>query len=193
VGDLGTDKVFIYKFDVKDGSLTPNDPAFVKVAPGSGARHVVFHPNGRWVYLVTEMGNTVIFFHWDGKRGALTEVQSISTLPPDFHGVSVSAEIRVHPNGRFLYTSNRGHDSIAVFSINAEDGRLTPIQYAPSGGRSPRNFDFDPTGHWLLVTNHESNNASVLRLDPQTGMLTPTGQPIDVPFPFCPRFLQTQR
>jgi 6-phosphogluconolactonase len=193
VADLGTDRLYVYRFNVKDGSLTPNDPPFVKVTPGSGARHVVFHPNGRWVYLVTEMGNTVIFFHWDGKRGALTEVQSISTLPPDFHGVSVSAEIRVHPNGRFLYTSNRGNDSIAVFSINGEDGRLTPIQHVSSGGRTPRNFDFDPTGRWLLVTNHESNNASVLRIDPQSGLLTPVGQPVDVPFPFCPRFLETQR
>jgi 6-phosphogluconolactonase len=192
VADLGTDRLYVYRFNVKDGSLTPNDPAFVKVTPGSGPRHVVFHPNGRFVYLVTEMGDTVIFFHWDGQRGVLTEQQSISTLPPEFHGISVSAEIKVHPNGRFLYTSNRGRDSIAVFSINAESGRLTRIQDVPSGGRWPRNFDFDPTGHWMLVTNHESNNAAVLRLDPQTGLLTPVGQPVEVPFPFCPRFLETQ-
>jgi 6-phosphogluconolactonase len=192
VADLGTDRLYVYKFNVKDGSLTPNDPAFVKVTPGSGPRHVVFHPNGRFVYLVTEMGDTVVFFHWNGDQGVLTEQQSISTLPPEFHGVSVSSEIKVHPNGRFLYTSNRGRDSIAVFSINAESGRLTRIQDVPSRGRWPRNFDFDPTGHWLLVTNHESNNAAVLRLDPQTGLLTPVGQPVDVPFPFCPRFLETQ-
>jgi 6-phosphogluconolactonase len=190
VADLGTDRLYVYKFNVKDGSLTPNDPAFIKVKPGSGPRHVVFHPNGRYVYLVTEMGDTVILFDWDGRHGTLTEEQSISTLPPDFHGVSVAAEIKVHPNGRFLYTSNRGHDSIATFSINAGNGRLTPIQHISSGGRSPRNFDFDPSGHWLLVTNHESNNATVLRVDPRSGLLSSAGQPVDIAFPFCPRFLQ---
>jgi 6-phosphogluconolactonase len=193
VADLGTDKLYVYKFNVKDGSLIPNDPAFVTVTPGTGPRHVIFHPNGRYVYLLTEMGDTIFVYDWDGQRGALKEKQSISTLPPDFHGVSVAAEVRVHPNGRFLYASNRGRDSIAVFSVAPDTGRLTRIQDVPSGGRSPRNFDFDPTGHWMLVTNHESNNASVLRIDPQTGLLTPTGEPIAIPFPFCPRFLQPQR
>jgi 6-phosphogluconolactonase len=193
VADLGTDKLYVYKFNVKDGSLTPNDPAFVTVTPGTGPRHVIFHPNGRYVYLLTEMGDTIFVYDWDGQRGALKEKQSISTLPADFHGVSVAAEVRVHPNGRFLYASNRGRDSIAVFSVAPDTGRLTRIQDVPSGGRSPRNFDFDPTGHWMLVTNHESNNASVLRIDPQSGLLTPKGEPVAVPLPFCPRFLQPQR
>ena len=190
VGDLGVDKVFVYKFDVKDGSLTPNDPPFVSVKPGSGARHVVFHPNGRWVYLITELGNTVIQFDWDAERGRLKELQTVSTLPADFKGTSNCSEIMIHPNGKFLYGSNRGHDSIAVFAIDAKSGRLTPIEYVPSGGQTPRNFDFDPSGRWMLVTNHGNNMAMVFRVDETTGKLTPVGKPVEVPYPFCPRFLK---
>jgi len=190
VADLGLDKLFVYKFDVTNGSLTPN-PAYISVAPGSGARHVTFHPNRHWVYLVTEMGNTVHLFDWDGKRGILTERQSISTLPKDFHGVSTSAEVKVSPDGRFLYTSNRGHDSIAVFSLDPKSGRLTPVQDIPSGGKWPRNFEFDPGGHWMIVTNHNSNNAAVFRIDRETGKLTAVGKPVEVPFPpFSPRFVE---
>jgi 6-phosphogluconolactonase len=189
VADLGLDKLFVYKFDVKDGSLTANDPPFAKAAPGSGPRHVVFHPNGRWVYLITEMGSTIMLFDWDATRGALSEVQTVSTLPKDFQGASTCAEVQVDPSGRFVYASNRGADSIAVFSVDQKTGRLTPIQDVPSGGQTPRNFDLDPSAHWLLVTNHGSNNAMVFRIDQQTGKLTPTGQPVDVPYPFCPRFL----
>jgi 6-phosphogluconolactonase len=189
VADLGLDKLFVYKFNVKDGSLAANDPPFAKAAPGSGPRHVVFHPNGRWVYLITEMGNTIMLFDWDPRRGALSEVQTVSTLPKTFQGVSTCAEIQVHPSGRFVYASNRGPDSIAVFSVDGKTGRLTLIQDVQSGGDTPRNFDMDPTAHWLLVTNHGSNTAMVFRIDQQTGRLTPTGQPLDVPSPFCPRFL----
>ena len=189
VADLGLDKLFVYKFNVKDGSLTPNDPPFVKAAPGAGPRHVVFHPNGRWVYLITEMGNTIMLFDWDARRGALSEVQTVSTLPKGFQGNSTCAEIQVHPSGKFVYASNRGRDSIAVFSVDAKTGRLTLIQDVPSGGKMPRNFDMDPTAHWLLVTNHDSNIAMVFGIDQETGKLTPAGQPVDVPSPYCPRFL----
>ena len=189
VADLGLDRLFVYKFNAGDGSLTANDPPFAKAAPGSGPRHVVFHPNGRWVYLITEMGSTIMLFDWDTKRGALSEVQTVSTLPKDFQGASTCAEVEVHPNGRFVYASNRGRDSIAVFSVDPKTGRLTPIQDVPSGGKTPRNFDMDPTAHWLLVTNHGSNSVTVFGIDQQTGMLTPAGQPLDVPYPFCPRFL----
>jgi hypothetical protein len=137
-----------------------------------------------------QMGNTVHFFNWDSKRGTLTEMQSISTLPEDFHGVSTSAEIKVSPGGRFLYTSNRGHNSIAVFSIDPKSGHLTPIQDIPSGGEWPRNFEFDPTGNWMIVTNHNSYNVAVFRIDQVTGRLTAVGKPVEVPFPpFSPRFL----
>jgi 6-phosphogluconolactonase len=190
VADLGLDKLFVYKFDVKNGSLTPNDPPFVAVKPGSGPRHVVFHPNGRWVYLITEMGSTVIQFEWDAKRGGLKEAQTVSTLPADFHGDSACAEIAVHPSGEFLYASNRGHDSIAVFAIDAKSGRLTPVEHVPSGGKTPRNFDLDRAGRWMLVTNHGNNVAMVFRIDQATGKLTPVGSPVEVPYPFCPRFLE---
>jgi 6-phosphogluconolactonase len=189
VADLGLDKLFVYKFNVKDGSLAPNDPPFAKSAPGSGARHVEFHPNGRWVYLITEMADTIMLFDWDSKRGALTEVQTVSTLPKDFQGVSTCAEVRVHPSGKFVYASNRGRDSIAVFSVDSKTGKLTFIEDVPSGGKMPRNFDMDPTAHWLLVANYESNNAMVFRIDQQTGKLTQTGQPVTLPTPYCPRFL----
>jgi 6-phosphogluconolactonase len=189
VADLGLDKLFVYKFNVKDGSLTPNDPPFAKSAPGSGARHVEFHPNGRWVYLITEMGSIIMLFDWDSKRGALSEVQTVSTLPKGFQGVSACAEVRVHPSGKFVYASNRGRDSIAVFSVDAKTGRLKLIQDVPSGGKTPRNFDMDPSAHWMLVTNHDSNTAMVFRIDQQTGKLTPTWQPVTLPSPYCPRFL----
>jgi 6-phosphogluconolactonase len=189
VADLGLDRLFVYRFNVKDGSLTPNDPPFARSAPGSGARHVVFHPNGRWVYLITEMGSTIMLFDWDSKTGALTEMQTISTLPKDFHGVSMCAEVRVHPSGRFVYASNRGRDSIALFMVDPQSGRLTWIEDVPSGGKTPRNFDFDPSAHWLLVTNHDSDTAMVFRINQQTGRLTPAGDPVEVPSPYCPRFL----
>jgi 6-phosphogluconolactonase len=189
VGDTGLDKLFVYKFNVKDGSLTPNDPPFIKAAPGANPRHVAFHPNERWLYVLTEAGSTIMLFNWDAKRGAMSEVETVSTLPKDFQGKSACAEIEVHPSGRFVYASNRGRDSIAVFSVDAKTGRLTPIQDVPSGGKTPRNFDMDPSAHWLLVTNHDSNTAMVFRIDQQTGKLTPIGQPVDVPSPYCPRFL----
>jgi 6-phosphogluconolactonase len=187
--DLGLDRLLVYRFDARTGALTANEPPFAAVLPGSGPRHVTFHPNGRWVYLVNEMGCTVTAFNWDSATGALAEFQTITTLPADFTGTNTCAEIVVHPNGKFLYASNRGHDSLAVFAIDAGSGRLAPIEYAPSLGRWPRNFAFDPTGQWIIVTNHNSDNAVVFRVDAATGRLTPTGAPVPVPFPFCERFL----
>ena len=189
VADLGLDRLFVYRFDEKNGSLRPNDPPFATVRPGSGPRHVKFHPNGRWVYLINEMGCTVTAFNWDSAHGALTEFQTISTLPADFKGASTCAEIKVHPNGRFLYGSNRGHDSLAVFAIDSTTGRLAPLEYVSTRGKIPRNFTFDPTGRWILCTNHGSDNAVVFRVDATTGRLTPAGQPVSVPSPFCERFL----
>lgn len=189
VPDLGVDKVYIYHFDEHAGTLAANDPAFVSVKPGAGPRHVRFHPNGKWVYLVTEMGSLVVGFNWDPVKGSLSEFQSISTLPADFKGTSVCAEMEIHPNGQFLYASNRGHDSLSVFKIDPVDGKLTLIQTIPSGGKTPRNFAFDPTGQWILCTNHDSNNAVVFQVDSATGRLTQKGEPVSVPYPFCERFL----
>jgi 6-phosphogluconolactonase len=189
VCDLGLDRVYIYRFDARTGALAPNDPPFVAVTPGTGARHPVFHPNGRWVYVVSEMGSTVFAFDWDGGQGTLRQFQAVSALPAGFKGVSVSAEIAVHPNGKFLYVSNRGDDSIALFAIDGASGRLTPIGRVPTEGQTPRNFAFDPSGRWIIATNHGSNNAVVFRVDGTTGGLTPVGRPVPVPYPFCERFL----
>jgi 6-phosphogluconolactonase len=189
VADLGLDKVFVYRFNEKDGSLTPNDPPFATVKPGAGPRHVKFHPNGKWVYVINEMGCTVTGFKWNAAKGSLAEFQTISTLPEDFKGNNTCAEVVIHPNGKFLYGSNRGHDSLAVFAINQKSGKLTLVERVPSQGKWPRNFEFDPTGKWILCSNHNSDNAVVFRVDETTGKLTPAGQPVPVPFPFCERFL----
>lgn len=193
VPDLGVDKLFIYRFDEKTGKLTPHTPASVSVPPSSGPRHVRFHPNGRWVYLINEIASTVIAYHWDTAAGTLTEFQSVSTLPADFTGTSTCAELEIHPNGKFLYGTNRGHDSLAAFAIDQATGQLTAIQHESSRGRTPRNFAFDPTAKWIVLTNHNSNNAVVYRVDADTGKLTPTGEPVSVPAPFCQRFLPVQR
>jgi len=191
VGDLGMDELFVYRFDAQTGALVPNDPAFAALPTGSGPRHVKFHPNGRWVYLINEKAGTVTAFHWDSARGALAEFQTISTLPANFSGANASAELLVHPNGRFLYGSNRGAstNSIAVFAVDQETGRLSSLQSVPTQGSTPRNFSFDPAGNWIVCANQDSNNLVVFRVDSTTGLLTPTGQPVSAPFPFCVRFL----
>ena len=188
--DLGLDKVMIYRFDSAAGKLTPNDPAFAAVAPGSGPRHFAFHPNGKFGYIINEMLCTITGFRYDANRGALTEIQTISTLPA---GETVqpsysTAEIRVHPNGKFLYGSNRGHNSIAVFAID-DAGKLTPIQHEPTQGKTPRNFNIDPTGAYMLVGHQDSDAVVVFRIDQQTGRLTPTGQTIAVSGAVCVKFL----
>ncbi len=190
--DLGLDRVFVYRFNPQDGTLTPNDPPFATVAPGSGPRHVKFHPNGRWVYVISEIASTVTAFNWNPTNGTLAEFQTVSTLPADFNGTNTAAEIEVHPNGKFLYASNRGDDSLAVFGVDQTTGRLTPIEHVPSGGKTPRTFAFDPAGKWIICTNHGSDNAVVFRVDADTGKLTQTGQPVPVPYPFCERFLAVQ-
>ena len=189
VPDLGVDRLYVYRFNEKTGALTPDDPPFVAIAPGSGPRHVRFHPNGRWVYLINEMASTIVAFEWDSARGTLVPFQTSTTLPADFKGVSTCAELEIHPNGKFLYGSNRGHDSLAVFAIDETTGRLTPVEHVPSGGKTPRNFAFDPTAHWIVVTNQDSSNAVVFRVDASTGRLARVGEPVTVPFPFCERFL----
>jgi 6-phosphogluconolactonase len=187
--DLGLDKLYVYRFNDKNGSLTPNDPPFATVTPGSGPRHVKFHPNGHWVYLINEMAGTVTGFNWDAAKGSLTEFQTVSALPPGFTSTNTSAELEIHPNGRFLYGSNRGHNSLAVFAIDQSTGKLSLVEHVSTQGKQPRNFTFDPTGRWILCTNHDSNNAVVFRVDGTTGRLTPVGAPVEVPMPFCERFL----
>lgn len=187
--DLGTDEVMVYRFDTATGVLEPNEPPSVSVAPGGGPRHFAFHPSGRFGYVINEMGSTVTAFRYDGEKGTLDPIQTITTLPEDFQGVTHTAEVRVHPSGRFLYGSNRGHDSIAIFSIDQETGQLTARGQEPTRGKTPRNFEIDPAGTWLLAANQDSDSVVVFRIDSQTGALEATGQTADVPMPVCIRML----
>lgn len=183
--DLGLDKVLVYRLAPAEAMLTPADPAFASVKPGAGPRHLAFHPNGRFVYLLNEMGCTLDVFSYDTKRGALTELQTISTLPEDFKGANTCAEVQVHPSGKFVYASNRGDNSIAVFAANKQDGKVAFVQRVPTQGRTPRHFALDPSGQWLLAENQDSDSIVIFQVDVQTGRLTPTGQKVEVGAPVC--------
>ena len=188
--DLGLDKIMSYRFDAAKGTLTPNDPPFAAVAPGAGPRHLTFHPNHPLAYVVNEMACTVTAFRYDAEHGVLTEIGTYSVLP---EGESVKpayscAEIRVHPNGTTLYASVRGHDTIAVFTLYPISGKLKLIQNASTLGKIPRNFNFDPSGKWLLAAHQNSDNIVVFAIDRKTGRLTPTGQQIEVASCVCIKF-----
>ncbi len=193
VCDLGLDKVMTYKFDPAKASLAVNDPAFATVQPGSGPRHIVFDPKGRFAYLLNEMGDTVTVFSYDATRGALGEIQTLSTLPKDFSGNSTAAELAMHPSGRFLYGSNRGHDSIVVYSIDRKTGKLALVEHQSSGGKTPRNFAIDPTGRWLLAANQDTDNIVIYRIDQKTGRLSPTGETVAVGMPVCLKFVAVEK
>jgi 6-phosphogluconolactonase len=186
--DLGLDKVLIYRFDGAKGTLAPNAPPSVSTAPGAGPRHFAFHPSGRYAYVINELDSTVTAFRYDGQSGTLTTLQAISTLPAGFSGDTTTAEVQVHPSGRFLYGSNRGHDSIAMFAIDPDTGRLTALGHQPTGGKTPRNFGIDPTGAYLLAANQDSDNLVLFRIE-ETGRLTSTGQAIQVPKPVCVKMI----
>jgi 6-phosphogluconolactonase len=189
VADLGMDQVVVYKFDARTGKLTPNDPAFTKVAPGMGPRHLAYHPNGKWTYGIAELANEVMAFNWDAKKGTLTQFQSVKTLAEGFKDPSTAAEIAVHPNGKFLYASNRGEDSLVVYAIDAKSGELSLKQRVPSGGKVPRYFSFDRTHQWLLVSNQEGANVSVFSVDAKTGELAAKGAPVPLVKPMAIAFL----
>jgi len=186
--DLGIDKVLIYKFDQATGKVTPNDPASASLPPGSGPRHLAFHPSGRFVFVINELLSTISTFGWDGAKGALTPVSSTSTLPAGFTGQNSTAEIAVHPNGRFVYGSNRGHDSIAVFSAGS-DGHLTLVEHESTQGKTPRNFTLDPSGRWLIAANQDSGTLAVFGVDQTTGALSPAGPLAQVGGPVCVLFM----
>jgi 6-phosphogluconolactonase len=190
VPDLGLDQVLSYRLDPDKGTLLPNDPPFTKVTQSSGPRHFAFHPNGQVAYTLSEMGSLVSAFTYDRDGGTLKEFQAISTLPKDFTGSNNSAELEVHPNGRFLYASNRGHDSIAVFAVDPTTKSLTLIEHVPTQGKMPRNFAIGPTGTYLLAANQNTNNIVVFRIDQKTGRLTSTGEELKTPSPVCIVFLQ---
>jgi 6-phosphogluconolactonase len=187
--DLGLDRLLVYRFDAARGTLTPNDPPAVRVSSGAGPRHFAFAPNGMFIYVINEIGSSVTGFSYDAARGALQELQTISTLPADFQGRNDDAEVAVHPSGKFLYASNRGHDSLAVFAIDAQKGTLSPIEHVPTQGKTPRNFAIDPTGLHLIAANQNSNSLVVFQIDPQTGRLKGTGQVIEAPSPVCVTFV----
>ena len=188
--DLGLDKVMIYRFDGENGKLSANDPAFAGVAAGAGPRHFAFHPSGRFGYVINELFCTVTAFQFDARTGELVELQTISTLDVPLQKGFSTAEVQVHPSGRFLYGSNRGHDSITVFAIDSASGRLDRVQVESSGGTTPRNFGIDPTGNYLLAANQNSDNVVVYRIDPDNGRLAATGQEVSVPTPVCVKFLE---
>lgn len=181
--DLGTDEIVIYAIDPPSGSMKRHGA--VKLAPGSGPRHFAFHPNGRFGYSVNELLSTVTAFEY--QAGSLREIQTVSTLPDGFAGENTTAEIRVHPSGRWLYASNRGEDSIAVFSLDAKTGRISRIENTPTQGRTPRNFHIEPSGRWLLAANQRSDNIAVFEIDPKTGRLLLAKQGIIVGQPVCLR------
>jgi 6-phosphogluconolactonase len=187
VADLGTDEYIVYRFDAQAGAITRHGAA--KVKPGSGPRHFSFHPTYRYGYGVNEMGSSVSVFRWDENAGTLAELQTISTLPEGFSGINNCAEILVHPSGAFVYASNRGHDSLAVFAVDQATGRLRNLGHTSTQGKTPRNFRLDPAGEWLLAANQDSGNIVVFRVNRRAGALSPAGVEVKVPYPVCIRFL----
>jgi len=192
VDDLGLDELLIYKFDSAKGSLTPNDPPFVKLDAGAGPRHFALHPSGKFAYVIAEMASTVTAFSVDLKTGRLGRLQTVSALPKEFRGENDDAEIQIHPSGKFLYASNRGHDSIAVFAIDPSKGTLTLVEHTLTQGKTPRSFEIDPTGKFLFAENQQSDNIVVFRIDKKSGRLTLTGQTIEVASPVCVKFLAVE-
>jgi 6-phosphogluconolactonase len=202
--DLGLDELLVYRFhadakyegknDAKTqpGSLTPNDPPYAKLAAGAGPRHLAFHPNGKFAYVVNELQSSITAFSYNASRGEFHNMKTITTLPKGFSGNNDTAEIQVHPSGKFLFASNRGHNSIALFSIDTRTGTLTLVDHFPTQGKTPRNFEIDPTGKLLFVANQDTNNIVVFRIDSNSGRLTPTGQTLHVPSPVCLKFMATE-
>jgi 6-phosphogluconolactonase len=185
VCDLGLDKVLSFKFDSADGSLRANDPAFVTTKPGAGPRHIAFHPNGHWAYVSDEMASTITGYSYDAAAGALREIQTESMLAKDFAGQNTAAEVAVHPSGKFVFCSNRGDNSIAVFGCDADTGRLTFVERDSTAGKTPRQFEVDPTGAYLLAGNQDSDTVVVFRIDKATGHLQPAGDAIHTDNPMC--------
>jgi 6-phosphogluconolactonase len=187
--DLGLDQVLVYRFDPTRGTLVPHEPPAARVAAGAGPRHFAFHPTGQFAYVINELNSTVTGFRYDPAAGTLAEIQSVTTLPAGAAGENYPAEVQVHPSGHFLYGSNRGHDSLAIFTIDESSGRLTPAGHQPSGGKWPRNFAIDPTGTWMVVGNQNSDNVLIFRIDAGSGRLAPQGDPFPVPAPICFKLL----
>jgi 6-phosphogluconolactonase len=189
VADLGLDKLMVYRFDADQGKLVPNQPPFAEVAPGSGPRHFAFGAEERHAYVINEMASTITEMEYDAEHGTFKAVQTVHTLPQDYSGQNTTAEIQLDPSGRFLYGSNRGHNSIAIFAVAPGTGRLHLVGFQSTEGKNPRNFAIDPTGTFLLAANQDSDSIIVFRIDPRSGLLKPTGHQAHVPHPVCIRYL----
>ena len=186
VCDLGLDRIYCYRLDPAAATLTPAGET--AATPGAGPRHSKFSADGKFFYVINELGSSIATYAADGTTGALTTLQSVTTLPAGFTGETICAEIRLSPDGRFVYGSNRGHDSLAVFARDAVKGTLTPVEIVPCGGKHPRNFNLSPDGRWLVCANRDSDNLVVFKVDPATGRLSPTGRPARVPQAVCVLF-----
>lgn len=189
--DLGLDKVLVYSLDPQTGKLAPHDPPSASVPVGSGPRHFAFHPSKRWAYVNNELTSSVTALKWDEKKGVLQPIQTTPTLPHEVAGNS-TAQIVAHPSGRFLYVSNRGHDSIAVFAIDRQTGLLTPVGHVHTQGKTPRNFNVDPSGRWLIAANQGSDSVVIFRINPETGVPEPTGRQLTVGTPVCIEFVRVE-
>jgi 6-phosphogluconolactonase len=189
VPDLGLDKLMIYKFVSNRGKLEPNDEPWVEVTAGAGPRQLVMHPQGGYAYLINELDSTMTAYRYDRDKGSLREIQTLSTLPENFEGASTCAEVQISPSGKFLYGSNRGHDSIVIYAIDQTNGMLRCIGHESTQGKIPRNFVIDPAGEFLLAANQDTGNIVTFRLDPTSGELMPTGHSVDVPTPICVKFV----
>ena len=187
--DLGLDRLMIYAYNAATGELASNHTQpWAQAVKGAGPRHFDFHPNGKYVYLINELNATMMVFAYDAEKGTLDELQTLSTLPAGYEGVKSCADVHVSPDGRYLYGSNRGHDSIVIYAIDPASGLLTLVGHTPTGGKTPRNFGLDPTGTYVYVCNQDSNNIVTFTRDAASGRLTPTGQVINVPAPVCIKF-----
>ncbi len=189
VCDLGLDKIFTYRLDPAAATLTPAEPAFITTAPGAGPRHAAFSRDGRHLFVINEMGGTLVCYAYDAATGSLTPTDTQSTLPAGFTGENTTAEVRVHPNGEYVYGSNRGHDSLVVFRFDAAQGKLALVEIVPVGGKHPRNFALSPDGQWLVAANQNSNDLTVFRVDASTGRLTKIDSTAIVSMPVCVAFL----
>jgi 6-phosphogluconolactonase (cycloisomerase 2 family) len=188
VPDKGYDRVYVYKFDAESRNLEANDPPYVMERAGAGPRHLTFHPTAPYAYLINELDSTINVFSYDAEHGTLESLQVVSTLPPDFSAANTCAEIRVAPSGRFLYGSNRGHDSVVVYALDPNNGQLSPLEWAPCGGKGPRFFTLDPWGEKLYVANQYSDTIVTFQVDQERGKLTPSGQVIETGTPVCIAF-----
>jgi len=189
VCDLGLDRIYTYAVDRDAVALTPATPPFVSTAPGSGPRHMAFEKTGRHAYAINELGNTVVAYGYEAPSGRLAERQSVTVIPAGFAGDATAAEVAIHPNGRFLYASCRGPDTLAVFSIGAGTGTLSPVETVPCGGRGPRHFSLSPDGRWLVCAHQDSDTLCAFQVDGAGGGLRRVPGSVSVPMPVCALFL----